>query len=70
MAELSRDADASVGAELSRRAVVGGSSSAAEPAFCRPRDATARLAVLGVLGVESQSAVRLAIRNTWLPGGA
>ena len=70
MAELSRDADASVGAELSRRAVVGGSSSAAEPAFCRPRDATARLAVLGVLGVESQSAVRLAIRNTCLPGGA
>ena len=40
------------------------------PAFCRPVDATPRLAVLGILGVESQSAVRRSIRRSWLPGGA
>ena len=40
------------------------------PAFCRPPDATPRLAVVGVLGVEPQVAVRDAIRQTWLPRGA
>ena len=37
--------------------------------FCRPTDSQQRLAVLGIIGVESQAAVRASIRSTWLPGG-
>lgn len=40
------------------------------PSFCRPPDATPRLAVIGALGVEKQLEVRDAIRQTWLPLGA
>lgn len=37
--------------------------------FCAAPDATPRLAVLGVLGIEAHSATRTAIRDTWLHTG-
>ena len=45
-------------------------SSSDDVPMCRPTDSTERLAVLGVIGVESQGEVRDSIRRTWLPGGA
>ena len=44
--------------------------SAGSVAFCRPTDPTPRLAVVGVIGVETQRSVRDAIRRTWLPGAS